>query len=54
MLLIDAGVDAASAIDMVRKARPGAIETVEQETFVFEYARKKNINKSSGQRTFLS
>jgi len=38
ILLVDLNVDVNSAIAMVRAARPGAIETLDQEAFVGEYA----------------
>lgn len=37
LLLIDHGEDSAHAIDRVRQARPGAIETADQEAFVRAY-----------------
>jgi hypothetical protein len=39
-LLVDLGVDADDAIVRVRSARPGAIETPEQEAFVRRYGRR--------------
>ena len=35
-ILIEAGMEAQNAIDYVRKQRPGAIETYEQERYLFE------------------
>lgn len=37
LLLIEAGMDSRDAVDLVRVARPGAIETVQQEAFVRGY-----------------
>jgi ADP-ribosyl-[dinitrogen reductase] hydrolase len=37
LLLIEAGVGSREAVENVRKARPGAIETVQQEAFVRGY-----------------
>lgn len=37
LLLIEAGMNSRSAVDMVREARPGAIETVQQEAYVRGY-----------------
>jgi protein-tyrosine phosphatase len=41
LLLIDQKVDNQQAISMVRKVRPGAIETFEQEQFVLNYKKEK-------------
>lgn len=37
LILVDHGVPAKDAVDTVRKARPGAIETREQEAYVLKY-----------------
>lgn len=37
MLLIDSGVEAQEAVRRIRSARPGAIETIQQEAFVRGY-----------------
>jgi protein-tyrosine phosphatase len=37
LLLIEAGVGSKEAVNLVRKARPGAIETVQQEAYVRGY-----------------
>ncbi len=36
--LVECGVEPGTAIEEVRKARPGAVETPEQEQFVWDYA----------------
>jgi protein-tyrosine phosphatase len=41
LLLIDQGVDNRQAVATVRQARPGAIETFEQEQFVLNYKKEK-------------
>lgn len=38
--LVDKGFDAAEAIQLVRRSRPGSIETAEQEEAVFNLARR--------------
>ena len=38
LLLIDRGLPAAEAMERVRAARPGAIETASQEAFLLDYA----------------
>jgi ADP-ribosyl-[dinitrogen reductase] hydrolase len=37
LLLIEAGMDSRSAVEVVREARPGAIETIQQEAYVRGY-----------------
>lgn len=37
LLLIEAGMDGRDAVSLVRRARPGAVETVQQEAFVLGY-----------------
>lgn len=39
LLLIETGMDSREAVDAVREARPGAIETIQQEAFVRGYRR---------------
>jgi len=42
MLLIERGIDVAAAVDLVRSARPGAIETRAQERYVEAWAPKRD------------
>ena len=46
MLLIERGIDVEESISMVRKARPGTIQTFEQEEFLRKYSKRLDDSRN--------